>query len=78
MEYWNYRVIKKGDGYYVGEVYYDHDGRVSNWTYSSYNPLSDHEDVDELKSTVRKILAALDKPVLVWKSDGGKDRLEEE
>lgn len=67
---WNYRVIKRfneppfeADAYYgIIEVHYDESGKHHSWTESLSTPVD--QNVDELKSSLTKMLAGCDKPVM--------------
>lgn len=63
--YWNYRVVKKDDIYYIAEVRYENDEIVG---YSDYckNALI-WDGYENLKGTVDLIKKAFKKPVLDWK-----------
>ena len=65
MSYWNYRVLTDGKTHWVGEVYYDHSDKPIGFTDPNSGVLEDWESLEELKNTVRLVVLALDKPVLV-------------
>ena len=76
-KHWNYRVVREtrppfnesdpADGtrvsYSVREVYYEDDKPVAA-SRTAYNPLADHESVEEIRRELEKIERALDMPVL--------------
>ena len=64
IEYWNYRVLSDSAKAWVGEVYYDSDGKPIAYTDPSIDTLN-WESLDELRNTVRLISLALDKRVLL-------------
>lgn len=61
---WDYRIFHKGDNYFIGEAYYDKNGKFEN-SYSStdFNPLQ-AESVEELAKEHSYIMAAFQKPVI--------------
>jgi len=82
MIYWNYRVVRKAyppgaDGTIehvlgIHEVYYDDDGKPEMVT---ENRMDAHgETLDELRTDLRWMMEALDKPVLEYDEIGGKEQ----
>lgn len=82
MSYWNYRVVRKvyppgidGEREHVlgiHEVYYDDDGKPEMVT---ENRMDAHgETLDELRTDLRWMMEALDKPVLEYDEIGGKEQ----
>lgn len=61
---WNYRIVNDGRKYWVAEVFYDRNGKYLSHTGPHYNPTSYWETEDEVRGTVEKITAALNKPIL--------------
>ena len=57
---WDYRVLKEGDRYWVGEVYYD--GDTPEMYSGPFEPYG--ESPDELKDDLEKQLRAFDKEIL--------------
>lgn len=61
MSTWNYRVAKNDyDEYVIVEVYYDDEGKVTNWS-GAISALGD--DAASLKSDLEMMLKAFDKPL---------------
>lgn len=58
---WNYRVIMDGIGLSIHEVYYHKDGSIS-MTVDPVTPWG--LDKKELKKSLRRMVKALDKPIL--------------
>ena len=65
---WNYRILAEVVGdltmYYIAEVYYDKEGNPKNWSGRDFNPISDWDDLDDLRGTVEQVAKALHEPVL--------------
>lgn len=61
---WNYRIIDRADGYYIYEVYYTNDGRKDAFSLEPMYPYGD--TLDELRSDLEYMQAALDKPILLY------------
>lgn len=61
MSTWNYRVAKNDyDEYVIVEVYYDEEGKVTNWS-GAISALGD--DRASLQADLQTMLMAFDKPV---------------
>lgn len=59
---WNYRIIFNGETYWIGEVYYDHDGRMEAFT--DGRVLDDWDRLEDLMTTVTLVAEALKRPVV--------------
>jgi len=70
---WNHRVIRTildGQVFYgIHEVYYDTDGKVTNWTANPVAPVS--ETRLGLRQEIERFLAAADLPVIEMRGLGG-------
>ena len=62
MSGWNYRVIRKDDGISLHEAYYNNEGRIISLSIEPISPVC--EGLDELRTTLQLMLAALDEPVV--------------
>jgi len=82
---WNYRIIQtnyKPDGfddeytaYAIHEVYYNEDGEPDSWTLRSMS-LDNYESVEELEESMKLMMNAFKKPVLIEIVDSdGKEKL---
>jgi hypothetical protein len=67
VKMWNYRVIKSviNGAEYLGvyEVYYNENGEITMHSQEPSTPYG--EDIGELRSDLKYMMAALEKPVLV-------------
>jgi len=65
---WNYRMLAEVVGeltmYWVGEVYYDKNGKPDSWSGREFNVIADWDDLDDLKGTIEKVAKAVHEPVL--------------
>lgn len=66
---WNYRIIQDGERWYIGEVYYDADGKPDGYTETG-NSMDGWERQEDLVTTHRLVGFALDKPYLRVNLDG--------
>ena len=63
---WNYRVIENPDGYYtIHEVYYNQDNQIVLYSAEAIAPSG--ETLEELRSDLMYMAAALSKPALLGK-----------
>lgn len=80
---WNYRVLRSfhtsGDyseyAFTIHEVYYDKEGNPKSWSKNSIDPHG--TSMDELKSDMKMMSSALEKPVLEVYAEKGIDKLRE-
>lgn len=78
---WNYRIVKKqvwlgkslGEEvqFAIHETYYDDNDKPTAITTGPMKPYG--ETLEELKSDLEKMVAALDKPVLIWEDFKDKE-----
>lgn len=66
--YWNYRVIKRRDGYHeIREVYYDSNDKPTSWIDAT--PVTG-DDMEEIKADLASRLKATTRPVLTETDEG--------
>ena len=80
---WNYRVINYGNSFYIGEVYYNKNGKPHSFTDAVVCAVFDEEaDKEGLEEELKKFNEAAEKPMLVfkkendkyfWKEEGGEE-----
>lgn len=81
MSYWNYRIMRRyheeseTETFHIHEVYYSDDHKIEAWTASEIAPMG--ETLSELKEDIEFMAKALDGPVLVEKTESGKEILVE-
>jgi len=61
---WNYRVVKKDDGFGIHEVYYNKAGDICLMSEDQIAPYG--EDFDDLRGDVNNMTGAFGKPVLIY------------
>lgn len=61
-DHWNYRVLRDGDVYFIGEVYYDTEGTPE--TYCDVDLRDCEGRLEDLVTTVKLLAFAVDRPYL--------------
>lgn len=68
---WNYRVVRKNGELGIHEAYYDENGRIWAITERAVSPFVYEgacETVENLRTVLRRMVGAIDKPVLDYDS----------
>lgn len=73
VSHWNHRVVTDGEKWWVGEIYY-HGNRIMGCT-DGDGLLADWETEEEVRNTVARVAAALDKPSIRLLPDGNHEEL---
>jgi hypothetical protein len=76
--HWNHRIVVRLQDsleplYELREIYYRDDGSIEGWSAAPVRVMGD--SVKEMKQSLRWMLKAMDKPVLVEKKQGRKETL---
>ena len=76
---WNYRVINYGNSFYIGEVYYNKNGKPHSFTDAVVCAVYDEEaNKEEFEKELKHFNEAAEKPMLVFKEENGKIYWKEE